>query len=108
MKNQPNVSFRAIVYGDKIEKEYQYLYYVKVVDYNRYFYVSIPKKQNQQLEYGDYIHVTGIYKEPEKQRNYSGFDYSEYLKQKKIIGTIKVEKVEIIQKTGKSNMSNST
>ena len=47
------------------------------------------------LEYGDKIKISGEYKKPEIQRNYKGFNYSDYLKQLKIYGTIKCSKVEI-------------
>ncbi len=41
------------------------------------------------MQYGDLIEVDGEYIIPSEARNYKGFDYREYLKSKKIYGTIK-------------------
>ena len=46
----------------------------------------------------DKIKLNGEYKRPEVQRNYKGFDYSKYLKQLKIYGTIKCSKIEVLDK----------
>lgn len=46
----------------------------------------------KKLEYGNKIIVTGIYEQAYVNRNYKGFNYKEYLKTKKIYGTINVEK----------------
>ena len=59
-------------------------------------YITISKKKN--LEYGEKIIFTGTYQKPEEQRNYKGFDYSEYLKQLKIYGTVKVTNFEVLEK----------
>ena len=53
--------------------------------------------KKKRLEYGDKIQLKGTYIKPEIQRNYKGFDYSNYLKQLKIYGTIKCSKVEKIK-----------
>ena len=59
-------------------------------------YITISKKKN--LEYGEKIEFTGTYQKPEVQRNYKGFDYSEYLKQFKIYGTVKITNFETLEK----------
>lgn len=50
--------------------------------------LNIPKNQNTKLNYGEKIEIKCNYNAPETQRNYKGFDYSEYQKTIKIYGTI--------------------
>ncbi len=47
------------------------------------------KDKNCKPKYGDLIKIDGEYIIPSESRNYKGFDYREYLKTKKIYGTIK-------------------
>lgn len=63
---------------------------------NTYLYITV--KKEQKLQYGDMIKIEGEFLEPNQRRNYGGFDYSEYLKTQKIYGTVKPEKIEIIEK----------
>ena len=70
---------------------------------NTKVYIKIDNKKinndiKKELGYGDIIHFKGKYIKPEKRRNYKGFDYKEYLKTKNIYGTIKIEKIEILNK----------
>ncbi len=55
------------------------------------FYLYVKKNENNKLKYGDLIEINGEYKIPSKARNYKGFDYREYLKTKKIYGSIKLD-----------------
>ena len=57
------------------------------------------KKESLDIKLGDLINVSGEYEEPTIQRNYKGFDYKQYLKTKKIYGTIKsdVNQIKIIK-----------
>lgn len=92
----------AVIIGDKVEKEYNYTYTIKMGSgnyKNKKFILSVKKDENK-LEYGDLINLQGEYITPSQTRNYKGFNYREYLKTKKIYGTIKVEnnKIEIIEK----------
>ena len=57
------------------------------------FYLYTNK--NNILKYGDLIEIDGEYIIPSKARNYKGFDYREYLKTKKIYGSIKTENNQI-------------
>ena len=57
------------------------------------FYLYTNK--NNILKYGDLIEINGEYIIPSKARNYKGFDYREYLKTKKIYGSIKTENNQI-------------
>ena len=79
----------------KQEKEYYNKYKVKID--NCEMYIKLDKKEKE-LEYGDKIKIEGKYIKPEKTKNYGGFNYQDYLKSIGIIGTIDVEKIEILEK----------
>ena len=54
------------------------------------------KKGMKELTYGDKIQVKGEYKKPSKQRNYGGYDDSQYLKTQKILGRVKVNDIKVL------------
>ena len=85
----------AIVVSNKQEKQYYNRYKIKTFQ-NVILYISVDK--NQELEYGDKVQIKGKFQEPQRARNYKGFDYKKYLKTQKIYGTIKVSKINIIDK----------
>lgn len=73
-------------------KEYNDIYTIKIKTgkyKGKKFYLSVKKSEDKKMKYGDLIEVDGKYIIPNKSRNYKGFDYREYLKTKKIYGTIK-------------------
>lgn len=98
LSSKENIKLTGIVISNKEEKQYYNKYKIeaKIQNKNFRFYIMTDKKIN--LEYGDKIKLNGEYKRPEVQRNYKGFDYSKYLKQLKIYGTIKCSKIEILDK----------
>ena len=67
---------------------------------NKRFYLYTSKNKEKELEYGDLIEINGEYMAPSEARNYKGFDYREYLKTKKIYGSIKADKnnIKVIEK----------
>ena len=93
LSSKENIKLIGIVISNKEEKQYYNKYKIeaKIQNKNFRFYIMTDKKIN--LEYGDKIKLNGEYKRPEVQRNYKGFDYSKYLKQLKIYGTIKCSKI---------------
>lgn len=94
---QENLNLTGIIISEKQEKQYYNKYKIKV-NYNKQnlrFYITT--KKDIELEYGDRITFSGTYTKPETQRNYKGFDYSQYLKQLKIYGTIKSEKIQVLE-----------
>ena len=97
LSNKENISFIGIIISEKQEKQYYNKYKIraKYNQKNLKFYITVSK--NIELKYGDKIKFSGAYIKPEVQRNYKGFDYSEYLKQLKIYGTIKCKNVEILK-----------
>ena len=72
--------------------------------YNKYIFLNNHKRfillasKSENLEYGDSIKIEAEYIAPEEARNYKGFNYKQYLQTKKIYGTLKADKVEILNK----------
>lgn len=88
-------NFIIEIEGVAKEKNYYNVYEGKIE--NKKFLIYIPKKENN-FSYGDKIKVEATFNRPEKARNSGGFDYSTYLKSKKIYGSFKVEKILEIEK----------
>ena len=103
LEENETLEIEATVVSSKESKKY----------YDRYTIETLYKKQkiklylntkNLNLEYGDKVQITGKYIKPEVQRNYKGFDYSEYLKQLKIYGTIQSTDIKIMRKNNSNNL----
>ena len=131
MKSE-KISGTAKIVSGKIDKNYKIKYEIefKNKSVKNKFYIDIKKnntKSNQNnkkineiennnqkstqssseidienLKYGDTIYIEGDFTKPEIQRNFKGFDYNEYLKQKEIIGTINIENIQLIKSNEKS------
>lgn len=104
-KDKENLEGKALVVSEKEDKEYSYVYKIKVLNIenkkegkNTYLYLRINKKSDVLLEYGDIISFKGEFQEPSKKRNYGGFDYKNYLKTLKIYGTVKCESYNVLEK----------
>ena len=97
LSSTENIALVATVISNKEEKEYYNKYKVKTKYKNKdlRFYITVDK--NKDIKYGDKIKLSGNYIQPESQRNYKGFDYSEYLKQLKIYGIIKCKNIKILK-----------
>ena len=90
----------AVIISNIEEKEYTYKYIVKIRDdefKNKKFILYVKKNDKNKFNYGDRIKFEGKYFKPDGARNYHGFDYDNYLKTKKIFGTIKVDNIEFIK-----------
>jgi len=97
------------VVSNKTEKDFKDVYKIKVESINgkskyknTYVYLNISKNKNLKLEYGETIIFKGIFSEPEKRRNYKGFDYKEYLKTLKISGIVDFSSLQDIKKAKNS------
>lgn len=104
-KDKENLEGKALVVSEKEDKQYSYLYKIKVLNIenkkeskNTYLYLRVNKKSDILLEYRDIISFKGEFQEPSKKRNYGGFDYKNYLKTLKIYGTVKCESYNILEK----------
>ena len=80
-------------------KEYKITYKLKVEkvnDKNQFkgtnLYINVNKNIKQNLKYGDYISVQGIYQKPNQASNYGGFDYAKYLRQEQVYRNFKSRK----------------
>ena len=82
----------ATIISEARETEYYTVYNIKSNDKKFILYTT---KQN--LEYGMLVKIEGDFIEPDEARNYKGFDYKQYLKTKKIYGSIKSREIEIIK-----------
>lgn len=100
-----NISIEGTIISDIEEKEYNYTFTIRTKD--GYFLVNLKKnKEEISLEYGDKLQISGEYQEPNKARNYKGFDYKNYLKINKIYGIIRVDLYTNIIIKHQKNLSN--
>ena len=80
----------------------KYILKVKSIDKKQYANLKLilyVKKNQDILEYGDYIKFIAKYSKPEDSRNYKGFSYRDYLKQNNIYGTVNaVNTIQILEK----------
>lgn len=97
------VSLIGTVISNKIQNQYSSKYILQINNSKIKLYIRVDNKV--ELKYGDIIKIEGEYQEPEKQRNYKGFDYSKYLKQFKIYGTVKSKKVNILGENKKKSIN---
>ncbi|MBR1802525.1 MAG: DUF4131 domain-containing protein [Clostridia bacterium] len=93
--NEKNLHIQATVVFSGEEKEYKYVYKIRVNQVNHekikpiYLLLQVKKEQNNSLlTYGNEIVLQTTYQKPEVARNEGGFDASNYLKMKGISGTI--------------------
>lgn len=94
---EENLNLTGIIIGEKQEKRYYNKYIVEAKYNNKNLKLYIYTKKDIELNYGDKIAFSGTYTRPEKQRNYKGFDYLQYIKQLKVYGTIRCEKIQFIK-----------
>ena len=97
-KDNEKVKCVAVVISQAKEKQYSYVYKIKVLNSNKLFYLNLNKKMEKQLEYGDKVKIDAIFQESSESRNYGGFSYKDYLKTVKIYGTLKAESVTVLEK----------
>lgn len=93
--------------SDIQEKEYKKVCTAKIVKSNKKILINIKMSQNiPSIKYGDSLYIEGEFKQPEEARNYKGYNYKQYLKTKKIIGTVKLEKAKILKSSNGSFIHN--
>ena len=104
LSNQENFYLTGTIISNPQEKQYNNKYKIKTEWENIKIKLYITVSKDINLDYGDKITFIGTYIKPEVQRNYKGFDYSQYLKQLKVYGTMKARNVEVIQKNQVNKM----
>lgn len=88
-------------------KEYKKVCTAKIVRNNKKILINIKMSQDiPSIKYGDSLYIEGEFKQPEEARNYKGYNYKQYLKTKKIIGTVELEKVKILKSSNGSFIHN--
>ena len=88
----------GIIISDKKEGVYYNTYTLRILKTNNksHMNINVILKTKYELNYGDKINLTGTITKASVQRNYKGFDYSEYLKTKKVNGIIDNAKINKI------------
>ena len=100
-----DVNLTGIIVSNLQKKETISNYKIKVETLNNshkfkdtYLILNIKNNNYTTLEYGDRVIIKGEFIKPHIQRNYKGFDYKEFLKTKKIYGSINVSNTQVIGK----------
>ena len=98
------------IISDIQEKEYKKVCTAKIVRNNKKILINIVLQKMSQdipsIKYGDSLYIEGEFKQPEEARNYKGYNYKQYLKTKKIIGTVELEKAKILKSSNGSFIHN--
>lgn len=95
------------IISDIQEKEYKKVCIAKIVRNNKKILINIKMSQDiPSIKYGDSLYIEGEFKQPEEARNYKGYNYKQYLKTKKIIGTVELEKAKILKSSNGSFIHN--
>ncbi len=95
------------IISDIQEKEYKKVCTAKIVRNNKKILINIKMAQDiPSIKYGDSLYIEGEFKKPEEARNYKGYNYKQYLKTKKIIGTVELEKAKILKSSNGSFIHN--
>ena len=94
------ITTNAIVISEPQVTDYRVKYTIKIIDdsvlNNKKFIIQL-KKSDEILPYGALIKFSGKYNKPSVARNAGGFDYSNYLKTKKIYGVIECSDVKVLK-----------
>lgn len=90
------------IVSNKEEKTYtnRYVFEVISINNNKKFKntkLILYTDLKEEYKYGDVLSIKGEYKQADGQRNYKGFNYREYLKQKNIFGILLSENIDKIE-----------
>ena len=100
----------AVVVSEEKQTEYKKEYQIRVSGNsglkNKKFILRISKNSNFNLQFGDLIKINGEYTKPSVQRNYGGFDYSNYLKSKQIYGIVNSQNLTMFKSNQVDIVSN--
>ena len=101
-KDVTKLNVCGVIVEEMAQNDFYDRYVIKILQdkYKNTKLILKVKKDKIDIKLGDLIDVSGEFEEPSVQRNYNGFDYKQYLKTKKIYGTIKVDfnKIKIVKK----------
>ena len=106
-KVDDEIIVEGIVIDSLQDKDYKYTFTIEVEKINdNDFYketkllVNIKKSKvyGELPQFGDRIEIEGVFERPNAARNYKGFNYEQYLKSKRIYGTLDANNMRIIEK----------
>ena len=101
-KDVTKLNVCGVIVEEMSQNDFYDRYVIKILQgkYKNTKLILKVKKDKIDIKLGDIIDVSGEFEEPSVRRNYNGFDYKQYLKTKKIYGTIKVDfnKIKIVKK----------
>lgn len=98
--NIENCDILGTIIEDVSEENYLKKYIIKVISVNGDYsfkntkvmvYESISKVKKSTTKYGSLAYMTGKFEYAEKNRNYKGYNYNEYLKSKQVYGIVKTD-----------------
>lgn len=101
------ITLRAVVISEPEDKDYKYTYTIKLKEIegqngceNTQLILNVNKNKlnGDVLKFGDEILLTSEFERPNGARNYKGFDYKNYLKSKRIYGTVQLDSYKLIGK----------
>ena len=94
---QASINIVAQVVSMKNEKARSNSYEVKIMESKiKNTKIIIYTKKEVDLKYGDIIQVSGEFSKGEIARNYKGFNYRKYLKQRKIYGSMYASNIKVL------------
>ena len=100
-----NAKVTGIIIDNKIENKYTDQYVINVKSINGYkkngknkMILRVKKDCKTRIEYGDLVSFEASLEIANSQRNYGGFNYNGYLRQKKIYGILNSENINILKK----------
>ena len=96
LENVEVFSGHGVIVDFEKSTDYKNVYLLK--DKKVYYLLYTPKSID--LKSGQSIYYEGEFSLPDKARNEYGFNYREYLKQRKIAGSIKTQKLNVLENKG--------
>ena len=99
--NIESIDLIGVIVSNSQENEYKNSYKIRVESLNKNTkfkntYLIVNVKKNINIRYGDKVEIKGSFINPHTKRNYRGFDYKEFLKTKKIYGTVNASNVKVL------------
>ena len=88
--NIDEVKIEGIILNKYKESDYNTEYIMKVTNPQKFRNIKIilKTKKNNNIQYADKVRAVGKFEIADYQRNYKGYNYNEYLRTKRIFGTV--------------------
>lgn len=105
--DKDQVKIEGVIVNKYKESDYYTEYVLKLNSPQKFKNINVilKTKKNNSIQYADKIVATGKFEVPDKQKNYKGYNYNEYLRTKKIVGIVTADS-ESIKVICKENLSN--